>query len=126
MQYRQGYIALITVLIISAVALVIAASVSLLGIGIGQSALSGSKGENALELAEGCAEDALLKSQLSGSYAGGNITRPEGTCVITITTSGSNWTMTATSTQTDYNRTVQVIFVRNSGSPITITTWQEI
>lgn len=125
MQYNQGYIALVTVLIISSVALAIAATVSLLGIGVEQSALTGSKGENALELTEGCAEDALLKSQQSSSYNGGNITRPEGTCIITVTKSGNNWTIIATSNQTSYNRTVQVQFVRISGSPIAISSWQE-
>lgn len=126
MQYRQGYIALITVLIISAVALAIAATVSLLGIGVTQSALAGSKGENALQLAEGCAEDALLKSQKSSSYSGGNITRPEGTCIISVSKNGNNWTITSTSTQTDFNRTVQINFVRTSGSPIDISSWQEV
>src|SRR6266576_3010630 len=112
MQNSQGYIALITVLIISAVALTVSASVSLLGIGIAQSALASSKGENALQLVEGCAEDALLKSQQSSSYNGGNITRPEGTCVITVLKNASNWTIIATSIQTAYNRTVQVKFAR--------------
>lgn len=125
-QNENGYIALVTVLILSGVALAIAATVSLLGIGVTQSALSGSKGENALQLAEGCAEDALLKSQQSSSYNGGNITRPEGTCVITIQKSGTNWTIDSTTTQTDYNRTVELQFTRTTGSPISVTSWQEI
>jgi len=125
MHDQKGYIALITVLIISAVALAIAATVALLGIGAAQSAVAGSKGENALQLAEGCAEDALLKSQQSGAYNGGNITRPEGTCVITVNKSGTNWTIIDTSTQIDFNRTVQVSFVRNTGSPIDLSSWQE-
>jgi hypothetical protein len=126
MQYNQGYIALVTVLIISGVALAIAATVSLLGIGVEQSALTGSKGESTLELTEGCAEDALLKSQLSSSYNGGNITRPEGTCVITVTKNVNNWTIKVTSTQTDYNRTVQINIIRIPSSPITISSWQEV
>ena len=124
MHYKRGYIALITILIVSGVALATAATVSLLGIGVGQSALAGSKGENALQLVEGCTEDALLKSAQNSAYSGGNITRPEGTCVITISKSGNNWTIIATSTQTDYNYTTQAQFVRSSGSPITVTSWQ--
>jgi hypothetical protein len=121
----QGYIALITVLIIASVALAISINISLLGIGVAQSSLANVKGENALQLAEGCAEDGLLKSQQSSTYSGGNITRPEGTCFITVTKSGNNWGLIATSSQTDYNRTVQVNFTRTSGSPITISSWQE-
>lgn len=119
----QGYIALVTVLILSAVILGITSSVSLLGIGEAQSSLANFKGENALQLVEGCAEDALLKAQQSSTYNGGNIMRPEGTCVVSVTKSGNSWTILVTSTQQDYNRTIVIKFTR--GSTLATSSWTE-
>jgi hypothetical protein len=121
---QRGYIALITILIISAVVLGVASTASLLAIGGAQSSFAGIKGENALQLVEGCAEDALLKSQQNSSYNGGTIGRPEGTCVVSVAKNGNKWTLTVTSTATDYNRTIQVKFTRGTG--LSLTSWQEI
>lgn len=122
---NTGYVAITSLLIIAAVVLAIATSVALLGIGEGQSALALNKGEDSLQFVEGCTEDALLKSKQNASYAGGNITRPEGTCSITVSKAGSTWTVTASTTATTYKRTIQVIFTR-TGSGITLTSWTEI
>lgn len=122
---ERGYIAIISVLIIGAVVLAIAVTVSLLAIGEGQTSLALTKGEDALQFSEGCMEDAMLKALNNNSYVGGTITRPEGTCTITASKSSNNWTVTATSTATVYRRTIQAHFTR-SGRSITITDWQEI
>lgn len=122
---QKGYIAIVTVIILSAVTLGIASTVSLLAIGEAERALAVSKGEGSLQLAEGCAEDGLLRVQQSSSYNGGTITRPEGTCVITVSNNGGNWSLSATSTQSNYNRTIQVSFSRLVGSSIAISSWQD-
>ncbi len=98
---------------------------SLLSIGEGQSSLALFKGEDVLTFAEGCAEDALLKSRQNSSYAGGNITRPEGTCVVTVSKAGNVWTVTSTTSATAFKRTIQTIFTLN-GINATLTTWNEI
>jgi len=124
MKKQQGYVALIMVLTISAVALATATSAVLLSIGEAQSGLALSNGENNLNFDEGCMEDALLKFRASASYAGGTITRPEGTCTITVSKNVTVWTITATTTSTAYKRTIQAVVTRSS--TITITSWQEI
>src|SRR5260221_5347286 len=101
-QFEAGYIAILTVLIISAVVIAIATTVSLLAIGEAQSSLSLFKGEDTLTFVEGCMEDALLKARNSNSYTSGSITRPEGTCTITVAKAGTTWTVTATTTNTQY------------------------
>lgn len=121
---KNGFIAITSVLVISAVVLSIVASVIYLSIGQGQSALALSKGEDAMAFVDGCAEDALLKLRASASYAGGNITRPEGTCSVSVSSVGSTYTLTVATSATLYKRTVQVVAVR--GSNITITSWKEI
>lgn len=125
MKNKKGFIAISSVLIIAAVVLAIGITVSLLSIGEGQSALSLTKGEDTLSFIEGCTEDTLLKSKASSSYNGGNITRPEGTCTITIDSkSGNDWTATISTAATEYKRTIRVIF--NRGGAITLTSWKEI
>lgn len=121
---KNGFIAITTILIISAVVLGIATTVALVSIGEGQASLALTKGENTLQFVEGCAEDALLKIRNNGSYAGGTITRPEGTCSITIV-AGSPSTLTATTQDTKYNRTVEIKYTRSS-SGIILSSWKEI
>ena len=119
-----GFIAITSVLIISAVVLAITISVSMLSLGQGQAGLALTKGEEALSFVDGCAEDALLKLRASSTYTGGNITRPEGTCTVTITSVGSTYTLTVSTADILYKRTVRI--VANKGSAITITSWKEI
>lgn len=121
---ERGYIALIAVLTISAVVLAISTTVALLAIGEAQSSYALTKGEDTLAFVEGCMEDALLKSQKSSSYTSGSITRPEGTCAVTVSKAGNVWTLTASTTDTKYVRTIQAVVTR--GSSLTITSWLEI
>ena len=121
---NQGFIALSMILIITAVVMSIATTVTFLAIGEAQSALTQQKGEDAWTFVEGCAEDALQKIHDSSTYAGGTITRPEGTCSVTVTTGNPNWDITVTTTATTYKRSVQIKATR--GSTITITSWEEI
>lgn len=121
---KKGFIALSSILIISAVVLIISVSVSMLSIGEGQSGLALYKGEDNLNFVEGCMEDALLKARANVNYSGGNITRPEGACVVVVSKVGSTWTMTTTSSTTFYKRTIQTVFTR--ANSITITSWKEI
>ncbi len=59
------------------------------------------------------------------SYAGGAITRPEGTCSVTASKVGSTWTITTTtSSATDYVRTIKTVSTIN-GYGVTITSWIE-
>ncbi len=123
---KKGFIAISTILIISAVVLGIAVTVALVSIGEGQASLSLTKGEQTLHFVEGCAEDALLKIRSNASYANpgpATITRPEGTCSVSVT-SGSPNTLTVTTQDTKYKRSVVILYTRSS-SGITLTSWKE-
>lgn len=125
MKNQQGYIALLTTLIVLAVALVTVGSVSLLSIGEAESGLALSKGESSLQFVEGCMEDAILKVKTNANYSGGTITHPEGKCVITVTKNGSTYTLTSTTDNTvQYKRVVQVTLTRTNS--ISINSWKEI
>lgn len=122
---QNGFVALTTVLIVLGVVLALSATVSYLSIGEAQSAFALNQGEATLQFVEGCMEDALLKSKQSAAYTGGTISRPEGTCQITVSKVGSTWTITSTNTLTTYKRTVQTVINRNS-SDLVILSWKEI
>lgn len=123
-QYNRGFTAITSVLIISAVVLVISISVSLLSIGEGQSGLATYKGEASYFLTDGCVEDALLKAKQNASYTGGTLTRPEGSCTISISKAGNTWTVTASNSGT-YTKSIQVI-IQRTGSSVTVSSWNEI
>ncbi len=118
-----GYVAISILLILTALILGIMVTVAQLGIGEGQVSLALSKGEDTLHFVEGCTEDALLKIRSNASYAGGTITRPEGTCSITVSTVGSTYTVTTSTTATSYKRTVQAVAIR--GTTVSLTSWKE-
>jgi hypothetical protein len=120
-----GYIAIFAVLMIAIAGIMLATSASLLGIGEVQSSLSLTQGEGELHFVEGCAEDALWKARASDTYTGGNITRPEGTCTVSISKNGLIWTITVGSTNTLYTRRIQIVVTRNP-TGLVITSWKEI
>lgn len=124
---QKGYIALITVLIVMAVVLATTSTIALLAIGEAQSGFALFQGENTLQFVEGCTEDALLKIRanpaLSGTFF---ITRPEGTCSVTVVSViGVRWTVTVTTQDTKYRRSIQIIFDRNP-TGITLVSWREV
>ena len=128
-----GYVAISIILILTAVVLGIIVTVAQLGIGEGQVSLALSKGEDTLYFVEGCVEDAMLKARASSTFGDPvgtpvTITRPEGSCSITVLSKvGSNpviWTVNATTTATSYRRTVQAVFNRSS-TGIILTSWKE-
>ena len=122
---QNGLVAISTILVISAIILSITATVALLSIGEAQSSFSLSKGEDTLAFVEGCTEDALLKARNNSAYNGGNITRPEGTCTVSISKVGNTWTMNVSTISTTYTRTIQAVITRNT-SGTSLTSWKEI
>ena len=124
-QANQGYITISIVLVVMAVVLGVVITVSQLGLGEGQSSLSLTNGESNLHLVEGCMEDALLKLRANAGYSGGTLTRPEGSCSVTVSQVVNDYTITTTSTTNIYKRTIQARVTR-AGSAITITSWKEL
>lgn len=118
-----GYVAISSMLIISAVVLSIIVSVSLLSISEIQMALAGKERIESIGLVEACIEESLL--QLNGTNAlPSTITLPEGSCTVTINAqTGNNWTFTVSATQDAYTKSIQV--TANRASVISLTSWQE-
>lgn len=120
----KGYIALSMIILISAVVIGVSTTVALLSIGEAQTGLTAQNGEITWNLIDGCAEDALQKIHDNSVYSGGTITRPEGTCTVSIISGNPNWDITVTSNGTKYVRKVEIKVTRTS--KLTITSWLEI
>ena len=103
---QSGVIALITVLIIMSILLTIGTTAALLGVNELQLSFSGTQAQKALQMTEICAEEAYLKLKKNSSYATGSITLTEGSCGFIISGSGTDRTITASSTLDNFTRTI--------------------
>src|SRR3989344_1464013 len=129
MMYRSkkgsvGFVAISTMLIISAVAIAVVTTLSLLSIGEAQSSFSLTQGAISLQLVEGCAEDVLQKVHDNVNFNDTSISQPEGTCLLTYNSSGpTNWDVTVETGDTNSIRTLRITFTR--GTTLAVTSWQE-
>lgn len=123
--YQQGYIALTSVLIILTVVLAASVTITYTSIGEAQSGFALFKGEENMHFVEGCTEDYLLKIRSDPNYVAQPVTRPEGTCSLTITSRGPDWDITTTSVATTYQRSIRTTF-NLTATGIRILTWNEV
>ena len=128
----SGLIAFTSLLVISAVALAVAVSISLLGISEANASLGFKKGQEVLKLAEGCAEESLLRLRDNASWNPGGaqvpLPGPDGTCTINISGTGANRTVDIVATISGPPQHIKKlqITVKRMGNSINIITWQEI
>lgn len=123
----RGYIALISILIISAIVILIAASANLISISESKMGLKESESWQAFYLTTACAEEALQQIKDSTPYEGsGNIPIGQGSCAYTVTKLiGENRIITATGTVRDINRRVKIT-IDKVNPTINIVSWQEV
>jgi hypothetical protein len=85
-----GYIAFMSILVVSAVALAISLSISLLGVGEAKNSLDFKKGQETQKIAESCVEEALIRLRDDSIYLGGSLNVGNGLCTINISGTGIN------------------------------------
>jgi len=125
---KKGFIAFTSLLVISAVALAIATSISLLGITEAKSSLDFKKGQEVLKIAEGCLEESLLRLRDDVNYTTGSLNLSGGSCNITVSGAGANRTISITATipgPPSYTKNLSAT-VKRAGNSINLLTWQEI
>lgn len=124
MKSKKGYIAITSILVILAVVLTVGTTVSLVSVNNIQASLTDQKGEEALAIVEGCAEDALLRLNNNNSIPV-SISLPEGNCNITnISNVGNDWTFTVSATILNYSKSLQISATRSNS--VQVTKWLEI
>jgi len=124
---NKGFIALTSILVISVVALSIAVSVAILGVGEAKNSLDYKKGIEALRIAEACAEEGLLRSRNDLSFTSGGLSFQNGTCNIQVTDTGSGSQVDVEGIVTgppNYHKNIRILSEQD-GNGVTIVTWQE-
>lgn len=122
---EQGYIALITVVMITAIVVVIGLSTSLLSLNDLLSANAGRENEEGIGLTEACAEDALIRLNKNNAIPA-TLTLPngEGTCAVTINSQvGTSWDFTLVPQSQEYTKRIRIVASRVT--TVTITSWLE-
>jgi hypothetical protein len=125
---QRGFIALTTMLVISAVALAVSISISLIGVSRAKNSLDYIKGQKTLKIAEGCAEVALLELRDDVNYLGGSPTMGDGMCTISISGAGSDRTIDVEATISEasvYVRRLQLT-IKRTGNSVNIVSWNQI
>ena len=121
---QTGYIALSSVLVISAVTLAVVTSMTLTSISSAQTTLDDNLEESLLMSVESCAEDALLQIYKNDSI-NSPIVIPTASCTVIINSHvGSDWVFTISTSASSFAKTIEVSATK-SGS-VTVTGWREI
>lgn len=123
----KGYIALISILIISATVVLIATSASLFSIGEADMGLEQNQSWEAYYLATACAEEALQQIENSDKFSGsGNLSLGQGNCTYMVTKlTKQNRIITASGTVGNISRKIKITIDKIKPN-INITSWQEV
>lgn len=122
---RSGAVALISVLVISAVIVVIGVGINLRSIGSLQSAFKSRRSTEAFYVADTCIEEALIRLRRNAAYSGGSLAVGDGTCTITIAVNGNERTVTATATVDTFTRVLEAV-VDVVNKIVTMKKWREV
>ena len=126
--HRQaGYVALITVLVVGAVALAIGVALLSIGADSQRSALVEEKSKQARNLAAACGEEALQTIHDNIAFAGtNNLSLGQGGCSYTVAVvTGTTRTVVVSATVGNVVRKIQISATIGSSS-ISVTSWQEV
>lgn len=124
----QGYVLLLSVIVVGVVSGSIAGTILLFGIGSNRTALATQQGMNAREVAQTCAQEVLEQLIQDTAYAGGEeLVFENGTCTVSaVGGSGDvNRTVRVTAVSGESTRRMEVI-VTTVGPPMVISSWQEV
>jgi len=124
---QSGYVALLSVLIIGAVALAIASALLVNGADSQREVLTYQQSVQARALATACTEEALQQMHDNTAFTGtNNLTLGQGNCTYTVTNTGGTARTIASSGTV--SPVVRKIFVNATAgaTAITITSWQDV
>lgn len=129
---KQGFIAFTSLLIISAITLSIIVSISLLGVSEAAASLSFKKGQEAFQIAQSCAEEALLRLRDNAAWDpnASQIPLPglTGSCIVDIEASANDRTIDITATipgPPEYVKKLELT-AKRVGHSLNIIFWQEV
>lgn len=124
---NQGYVLLISVLILGAVGVAIASSLLLLGLGSSRSSFAFEQSNQAKSLANACAEEGLQQIRNVTSYTGiGGLTLGQGVCAYLVTSQGGESRIVEASSTVDTIVRKTKVTVSTINPTITIASWIDV
>ena len=126
-EMNKGYIALISVILISAIGVAIMLSVIASGITAAKTDFSIQQGGGVRSITSSCAEEALQKIAETGTTSSNSsLAIASGTCTYLITsTNGQNITISATGNIGTITSKIKVIIATTTPA-ITLSSWEEV
>jgi len=103
----KGSVALMSILIISAILLILVLGISETQISTSYQYVNSSYGKYSYYMAEACLEEAVIKIEADPNYSGENLTLDSGNGVCDISVSGSPLTITIETTSGNYTQNFQ-------------------
>ncbi|EKE06822.1 MAG: hypothetical protein ACD_18C00266G0003, partial [uncultured bacterium] len=122
---KRGIMALMMVLIIGASALILSLSASKLVVNDAQNSFTNKKGGESYSIVDGCLDAALQHLRLDTSYTAETLNLSTGSCIISVSSSGNDRTLTITGTVDEYTQRLQAN-VTLDGNVITLNSRSEI
>lgn len=125
---KNGFIAITSLLLISAITFTIAISISLLGIEETKTALAHKKGIESFILGQTCIEESLLRLRDNENYAGTTLNMENGSCTINISGSDPDFVIVAEANLEGPPRYTKKIEarVKKLENSINLISWREI
>lgn len=124
---KKGAAALISVVIVSAAAIIISRGLSFLTLSEIDGGVSASNEDATAYFAEGCIEETLRRVQLDFDYAATNYTLANGEdyCIMNITSNGTEKTIIAKAVHGNYNKSIETV-INTANSEIDLISWKQI
>jgi len=130
LNHKSAVAALLTIIIVSAAALIMAYSASILGLGELDLGYTSQKGTEALSVADGCTEEVLRRIRLNTDYGVGlgdiSLTVSNGSCIIQVSDLGGNQRRISVvgTINNEYYKKIQVDLTLTN-NVINIDSWEE-
>lgn len=124
---QDGFIILISILVVGAIGVAITISLILLGLGSSRTSFAVEQSNQAKALVNACAEEALQQIRDFLPFTGsGSLTLGQGSCSYTVTSQGvQNRTIIASGTVGTIIRKVRIT-INKINPTIVATSWQEV
>ena len=124
---RNGFILLVTVLVLGAAGLAVAISLLFLGLGMSRSSSSLESAELAKSMANACAEEGLNNLQADIGYTGsGSVTIGANSCSFTVSNTGGTTRLVAASATVRTSTRKVNVSVSALSPKVTVSQWAEV
>lgn len=124
---EQGYVTLLSVLILGTVATAVATALLVAGADANRETLIVQQSTQARGYVDACVEDALQQIHDNTSFTGTDgLVLGQGTCSYTVASTGATTRTIATAATVGGVTRKAMIYVTMTSSTISITTWQEV